>query len=704
MKIRASSLVIRFTVLSIVVTILISGVAAWLMEWQVEAYVLGDAARQAGVPFPQTPQEVAALLTPPLVVHIHEMQEFIVASVIAGFGVLYAVLFTVVRSAAKQLAQQHQALKKSEARFRSIFQHSNDAIFVIDPPNDRIIDVNPQACRLLGYGNEELIALPVSAVHPAEMPRFMTFAQSVTHDGHGWTDELTCLTRTGQVLPAEMSASRFELASQSYLLVLVRDISERKRAEESLRDNHRRLEAALAESTATAHANAQLYRELQAAHEALKVTQERVIQQERLQALGEMASGVAHDLNNALAPVVGFSELLMLVPGALPDNGRTRQYLELIHTGAQDAASVVRRLSQFYRQRRAEEPLAPVDVNRLVEQAIALTQPRWKDQAQAAGSIIAVRSALNSVPVVMGDEAALREALTNLIFNAVDALSNGGTIIVRTRAGRGHVVLEVVDDGAGMTEEVRQRCLEPFYSTKDERGTGLGLAMVHGIVERHGGDLAIESAVGAGTTVRLCLPIEARPPEKATAPPLTERRPPRPLHVLVIDDEPVVRQTTAAYLQTDGHTAVVAGSGREGIERFDAGRFDAVITDRAMPDMSGDQVAAAIKRLAPAIPVFLLTGFGDVMTAVGERPDHVDGILSKPVTLARLRAALATVTASVAGGETEATEPARREAHAASSWRAGINPPPFVLEQKDGGLGPIGAWPRSQASGVSHAG
>jgi signal transduction histidine kinase/CheY-like chemotaxis protein len=437
--------------------------------------------------------------------------------------------------------------------------------------------------------------------------------------------------------------------------------------------------SALASHLGAGIKNAQLYSDLHAALAELRATQQQVIRQERLRALGEMASGIAHDFNNALAPVLGFSELLLTQPGDLADEEKVRRYLELIHTGARDAATVVKRLRDFYRQREAGEAFLPVDLNRLIEQAMALTQPRWKGQAQAGGRTIRIETELQPLPPVPANEGELREVLTNLIFNAVDAMPDGGTITLRTyleegrrtdderrsavkgshsslvlgpSSGDGWVVLEVADTGVGMSEEAQRRCLEPFFTTKGQHGTGLGLSMVYGIVQRHGGTLTFESAVGRGTTFRIRLPLRAEwgahagaggRPGGALEPAGTGLRPLRPLRVLLVDDEPAARSVAAAYLTSDGHMVQAAAGGPEAVAQVQAGRFDVVLTDRAMPGMSGDQVAAAVKAVAPSTPVVLLTGFGDLMAAAGERPPGVDAIVGKPVTLAKLREALALV-------------------------------------------------------------
>ncbi len=228
--------------------------------------------------------------------------------------------------------------------------------------------------------------------------------------------------------------------------------------------------------------------------------------------------------------------------------------------------------------------------------------------------------------------------LANLIFNAVDAMPNGGTITVRARAEGASVRLEVSDTGTGMSDAVRLHCLEPFFTTKGQHGTGLGLSLVHTTVQRHAGTLTIESEPGRGSTfiVRLPLPDEpARAAEKIDSPASVG-----PLHILLVDDDPLVRTSAVAQLNSQAHSVETATNGREGLDRFTAGRFDLVVTDRAMPEMGGDQLAAAIKRSAPDTPVIMLTGFGDLMAAKGEHPPGVDAVVSKPVTLDALTQAI----------------------------------------------------------------
>ena len=387
-------------------------------------------------------------------------------------------------------------------------------------------------------------------------------------------------------------------------------------------------------------------------------TQRHIIEQERLNAVGKMASGLAHDFNNALVPISGYAEMLLEHQDILKDQAKATKYLKLIMTGVEDAASVVSRLREFYRKREEGETYRPLSLNQMVEQAVALTRPRWRDEALGSGRTILVEADMRPVPRILGSESELRELLTNLIFNAVDAMPEGGTIRIRTglrEAASGdaapQVFLEVSDTGTGMTDEVRRRCLEPFFSTKGERGTGLGLPMVFGIVKRHRGTMDIESTVGKGTTFIVLMPADASRTREAPARAAVRIG---PLRVLVVDDEPIARDVLTEYLTGDGHQVETAANGREGFDKFKAGAFSVVITDRAMPEMGGDQLAAMVKEQAPSTPVVLLTGFGDLMNAAGEKPDGVDLVVKKPIRLSTLREVLAKMT----GGPSAADAPA----------------------------------------------
>jgi len=296
----------------------------------------------------------------------------------------------------------------------------------------------------------------------------------------------------------------------------------------------------------------------------------------------------------------------------------------------------VNRLREFYRPTETDEQFPIVDLAKIVQQAVSLTEPKWRHQTQANGLTVTVATEFKALPIVAGEESALREVLTNLIFNAVDAMPEGGRVSLETAIENERAILRVSDTGTGMTESVRQRCLEPFFSTKGERGTGLGLSMVYGIIQRHRGELQIHSALGKGTTFVLSLPLAESGPMEASVV-STGTKPNSSLKVLIVDDEDRIREVLSTYLRCDGHSVVTAASGREALEKFRRHHFDLVVMDRAMPEMSGDQTARFIKQVNQNVPVILLTGFGALIEMTGAQPQGVDVVLNKPITLDVLR-------------------------------------------------------------------
>jgi signal transduction histidine kinase len=387
--------------------------------------------------------------------------------------------------------------------------------------------------------------------------------------------------------------------------------------------------------------------ELERALSELRSTQQQVIQQERLAALGTMAGGISHDFNNSLSIIMGFSEVLLRDAEKGLSKENAAGPLTTILAAAQDAAKIVRRLRAFYHPEETNEQRIPVDLNKLIEQAVLLTQPRWQTEATAEGRAIMVTTKPGEIPFVAGDPAQLREVLTNLIFNAVDALPQGGTIVLGTCRQGDAVELRIKDSGTGMSEEVRQHCLEPFFSTKGKRGTGLGLSMVFGIVQGHGGSLDIQSELGKGTIFKLRLPLGGGQSGKdADVLPWASR----PLHVLVVDDQPVLSQLVCQQLRHDLHTVEVALSGSDALDKLRASDFDLVVTDHVMAEMTGEQLAVRIREIHPSIPVILLTSYAGDSTVGKQHSGAVDLLLKKPLSEMALRHALAKVMASSDSG------------------------------------------------------
>jgi signal transduction histidine kinase len=409
-------------------------------------------------------------------------------------------------------------------------------------------------------------------------------------------------------------------------------------AKRDFTDADERLLTNIAQLAALALRSARLFEERDAAFKQLAAAQDQLLRTEKLRALGEMASGVAHDFNNVLAVILGRAQMLI---GRLRDP-RLREWAEIIDRAAQDGAQTVRRLQEFTRIRR-DHPVVVVDLNDVVRGALEMTQSRWRDEPASRNVAIELRTALEPVPRIAGDPAELRGAMTNLILNALDAMPEGGILSLATHASGMHVEVTVADTGVGMSESVKEKIFDPFFTTKGPRGTGLGLSMTYGILVRHDAHIAVTSAPGQGTIFRLT--FSALPPdaEVLTLPAPPSPAPIAPLRCLVIDDEEAVARILSDILASAGHTPVVFTDPAAALARAASERFDVVFTDLAMPGLSGWEVARSIKAVTPDSVVILMTGYG-VELSHDEQPNHgVDAVLTKPAGVTAILEAVARV-------------------------------------------------------------
>jgi signal transduction histidine kinase/CheY-like chemotaxis protein len=392
-----------------------------------------------------------------------------------------------------------------------------------------------------------------------------------------------------------------------------------------------------------AMSNSQLFHRLSEAYEELRKAQSRLIQAEKMRALGELAGGVAHEFNNALCGVLGFLELALLKKGLDPTH---HGFLESARTCAMDAAQTVRRVQDFARWRRNELTSEVIEMADFVRETVDLIRHKWESvNGERTGQIRVIVDTESGVRVV-GNAAELREVLTNLAFNAVEAMPRGGTLTIRTWGTDANAFLTVADTGLGIAEGVRRRLFEPFFTTKGERGNGLGLSVAFGIVRRHNGEISVESRVGQGSTFTVSLPLGAAAADKAasqSAPPAAVP-PPRSLRILVVEDEESVRRFLDSGLSRFGHRTRIAGTVEEGTRALTEDRFDVVLTDLGLPDASGEELARRAAVYAPETPVILLTGWAEQLLAENRTIKGITRILSKPIALDTLSAALAEVT------------------------------------------------------------
>lgn len=476
-----------------------------------------------------------------------------------------------------------EEIKGSEERYRTVVEGVHDGVAVLGT-DFKFKFVNRRLEEILGYTQEELIGMDFRNVLTEEgktsvIDRYMKWVRK---------EEMTpvmgfsFLRKNKEIRHMEISNKEIrDPGGHLSFVALMRDITEKKKIEEQL------------------------------------------IQNEKLRSLGEMASGVAHDFNNALAAILGNTQLLLYTA----QDEETREALKTIEKVTRDSAQTVKKLQEFTRKK-ARQELFKLDVNSIVKDAIEITKPKWRNDAQGKGIHIEVLSSLGEIPSVAGDASELREVITNLIFNAVEAMPQGGTIEFRTFRKGGEVHIRIADTGIGMNEETRKKIFEPFFTTKPFSNTGLGLSMSYGIIRRFNGEIKVESKVGSGTAFSIILPVAVEGKEAVA--PHVMIKPVKPARILVIDDEETVREVLEKMLAQVDHRVTVARNGDEGIRLFQEKEFDIVLTDLGMPGMSGWEVCQKIKKMNPYTPVGMITGWGMEVSQSKMEECGLDFIIAKP--------------------------------------------------------------------------
>lgn len=411
----------------------------------------------------------------------------------------------------------------------------------------------------------------------------------------------------------------------------------------------------LSRQAAIAIENARLFKEV-------RLQAEQLLRSEKLRTLGEVASRVAHDFNNILAAITTRTELLMMKA----DRPDLRRGLEIIEKAAMDGAVMVRNLQKNFTQRQAEREYGAADLNQAISDALAFTQARWKDEAHRRGVRYEVIEALGEIPPVKGDISELREALTNLILNALDAMPQGGKLILETALVPGQqtnpppgeskswVEVRITDTGHGMTEDIKRQAFDPFFTTKGVKGSGLGLYVVESIIQRHQGRIRLESEPGKGTTFFIQLqPSTGLERERLQE---SDHLIGKPARILVIEDEEAVLEALAESLESCQHYVTLARTGEEGLKVLEKERFDIVFTDLGLPGLSGWDVAKAVKSANDKVTVVLVTGWGVTVDQEKAKRDGVDFVVAKPFTVEHVRHLVAEVmTGEKRDSEAEAT-------------------------------------------------
>jgi len=476
-----------------------------------------------------------------------------------------------------------EEMKQSEERYRTVVEGALDGVLIV-ADDYRFKFVNERLVEMLGYTREELIGMDFREVLDEESKTLVMDRYVRRQRGEDVPPqyEFNVIRKNGEVRNVEISSSIIkDVVGITQTIAFLKDITEKKKMEEQL------------------------------------------LQTEKLRSLGEMASGVAHDFNNALAAILGNTQLLLYTA----QDEETREALKTIEKVTRDSAQTVKRLQEFTRKRSRQE-LFKLDVNSIVKDAIEITKPKWRNDAQGKGIHIEVLSSLGEVPSVAGDASELREVITNLIFNAVEAMPQGGTIEFQTFRKGGDVHIRIADTGIGMDEETRKKIFEPFFTTKPFSNTGLGLSMSYGIIRRFNGEIEAESRVGSGTAFSIVLPVALEGKKEVT--PDAMIKPVRPARILVIDDEETVREVLEKMLSQVNHRVTVARNGDEGIRLFQEKEFDIVLTDLGMPGMSGWEVCQKIKKVNPYTPVGMITGWGMEVSQSKMEECGLDFIIAKP--------------------------------------------------------------------------
>lgn len=472
---------------------------------------------------------------------------------------------------------------KSEERYRTVVESALDGVLVMGE-DFRLTYVNERLSDLLDYSREELIG--------AEFLNFLDEGSRQTliersllrqrGDEAPPRYEINILRKNGEARHVEVSSTMIrDYHGNSNKIAFLKDITDKRKMEEQL------------------------------------------FQAEKLRAVGEMASGVAHDFNNALAIILGNTQLLLL--GA--KDQEQVEALKVIEKVTKDSAQTVRRLQDFTKNK-VRQDLFQMDINAIVKDSVEITRPKWKDEAQGSGIHIEMATHLEKVPYAAGSVSELREVITNMVFNAVEAMPEGGRIEMRTFKRGEKVCIRISDTGHGMPEEIRKRVFEPFFTTKPFTNTGLGLSMAYGIIKRFGGEIEVESEPGKGTAFIISLHTDAEERKKDET--LEAIQPAKKARILVIDDEKHVREVLSRGLSIFNHQVIEAPSGEQGLKLFQEMDFDLVLTDLGMPTMSGWEVCRAIKEMNPKTPVGMITGWGMEIDETKREENRVDFVISKP--------------------------------------------------------------------------
>ena len=410
--------------------------------------------------------------------------------------------------------------------------------------------------------------------------------------------------------------------------------------ERAFHDEDLELATLFAGQCSAAISNARLYEEIRRAYHELREAQSQLVQSAKLNALGEMAGGVAHDFNNILAAILGRTQLLLQDAS----DADVHSQLEVIERAALDGAQAVRRVQEFTRLRQ-DEHFEPLDVQEVLQGVLELTRSAWEAESKRRGIALTAVLDLHAAQFVVGNASELREVFTNLVLNALDAMPWGGTLTISSADVDDEVRIRVTDTGVGIDAETCGHVFDPFFTTKPVKGTGLGLSVAYGIITRHHGRIEVESEPGRGSVFSVWLPAT---PARQAEPGMTSDAPLLRLRVLAVDDEEPVVQVLGDLLAALGQEVEIALGGAEGLEHYSPERFDVVFTDLGMPGVNGWDVVRGVKSRSPDTPVVVVTGWGAQIEGGVLHARGADYVIPKPFSLEDVRGVLRQLSARAA--------------------------------------------------------
>jgi len=490
--------------------------------------------------------------------------------------------------------QAEAALRESEERFSKAFKSSPAPLVISEIETGKFIDVNERWIQMLGYSLEENLGHTSKEHGIWDDPKDLDKAiELIKKDGHFKDLPIKFVTKSGEKRDAFWSAEIIFLHGKEVMLSSIYDYTEQK------------------------------------------IIQEALLESQRLSAVGEMSSAIAHDFNNSLQSISGNLELAIL---KMENRHPLRKYLETIKKVVSDAAVRVQLLQRFAGKSKSRYEYIHVDLNQVVKDVIVQTRPLWKDSVQKEGMVIRFETSYTDIPGILGNEGELRSAVYNLIKNSIEAMPSGGVIKIKTSCKDNNVYLNCIDTGTGMDEETKSRVFQPFFSTKGfETGRGMGMVNAYSIIKEHGGKLEIiKSQPGKGTEIQIILPVSDIQ-EKAQVIEHKDSNVELTANILWVDDDNLIREVAAEMLEVLGHNGDVVGSGEEALIKLNENNYDLVVTDIGMPGMNGWELADKIKELYKGeIKVAVLTGWGDQIDDDEKQRHGVSFIIGKPFKIEQI--------------------------------------------------------------------